>query len=409
MTAGTNTDFRHLIQAGSSTIVVSRQSNGVNSVYYLNSDHLGSSVVFNGTSPTVYTSYDAFGRRRSGSWSGGPSASEMSSIAGVTREGYTGQTMLDNLELIHMNGRVQDPVIGRFISADPLITEPMNTQGYNRYSYVENNPLSLTDPSGFTDNASGPSCTSDKDGIVKCSGSSGDSAGCLGCTTSSPLEPGDTIAQSMEDYYKKSYASIIVGSLARAGRAAEILAPCLRNQYTFAACAIGVGAVAGVILAQQSTAGRLLAAQGDEREIVGRDLRAAYLSLVRARGRGLFWHGTNKVITLAIAAGAPLSVDAATAASRGEQDIGFYMTPDFDVANYFAARTGDPGILQLNMTPEAVETLMQNGGVIRDMQPGGLRVQALEFYLPPSAFGAFNALRVEGEITVLPHLPPGSN
>ena len=156
VTAGTNTDFRHLIQAGSSTIVVSRQSNGVNSVYYLNSDHLGSSVVFNGTSPTVYTIYDAFGRRRSGSWSGAPTSAEMSAIAGVTREGYTGQTMLDNLELIHMNGRVQDPVIGRFFSADPFITEPMNTQGYNRYSYVDNNPLAYIDPSGFRNEKGGP-------------------------------------------------------------------------------------------------------------------------------------------------------------------------------------------------------------------------------------------------------------
>src|ERR1051325_1282154 len=49
VTVGTNTDYRHYIQAGSSTIVVSRQSNGVNGVYYLNSDHLGSEVAFNGS------------------------------------------------------------------------------------------------------------------------------------------------------------------------------------------------------------------------------------------------------------------------------------------------------------------------------------------------------------------------
>jgi RHS repeat-associated protein len=57
--------------------------------------------------------------------------------------------MLDNLDLIHMNGRVQDPVLGRFISADPYITEPLQTQNYNRYSYVYNRPLSYADPTGF--------------------------------------------------------------------------------------------------------------------------------------------------------------------------------------------------------------------------------------------------------------------
>jgi len=50
-----------------------------------------------------------------------------------------------------MNGRIQDPWIGRFISADPFINDPLNTQDFNRYSYVHNNPLSATDPSGFRD------------------------------------------------------------------------------------------------------------------------------------------------------------------------------------------------------------------------------------------------------------------
>lgn len=48
-----------------------------------------------------------------------------------------------------MNGRVYDPAIGRFLSADPYIQFPLNTQSYNRYSYVLNNPLSFTDPSGY--------------------------------------------------------------------------------------------------------------------------------------------------------------------------------------------------------------------------------------------------------------------
>lgn len=48
-----------------------------------------------------------------------------------------------------MNGRIYDQNIGRFISADPFVQFPESTQGYNRYTYVGNNPLSYTDPSGY--------------------------------------------------------------------------------------------------------------------------------------------------------------------------------------------------------------------------------------------------------------------
>ncbi len=47
-----------------------------------------------------------------------------------------------------MNGRVYDPELGRFLSADPLIQFPESTQGFDRYAYVGNSPLSYTDPSG---------------------------------------------------------------------------------------------------------------------------------------------------------------------------------------------------------------------------------------------------------------------
>ncbi len=67
----------------------------------------------------------------------------------VTQRGYTGHEMLKGVELIHMNGRVYDAEIGRFLQADPFIQTPNNAQNYNRYSYVLNNPMSYTDPSGY--------------------------------------------------------------------------------------------------------------------------------------------------------------------------------------------------------------------------------------------------------------------
>ena len=68
----------------------------------------------------------------------------------TTTDGFTGHEMLDDFGLIHMNGRVYDPAIGRFLSADPFVQAPENSQSFNRYSYVMNNPLSLVDPSGYS-------------------------------------------------------------------------------------------------------------------------------------------------------------------------------------------------------------------------------------------------------------------
>ena len=62
--------------------------------------------------------------------------------------GFTGHEHLDEWGLVNMNGRIYNPDIGRFLSADPYVQFPQSTQGLDRYAYVQNNPLSATDPSG---------------------------------------------------------------------------------------------------------------------------------------------------------------------------------------------------------------------------------------------------------------------
>jgi RHS repeat-associated protein len=49
--------------------------------------------------------------------------------------GYTGHEMLNEFNLINMNGRVYDPVLGRFFSPDKYVQAPGNSQSYNRYDY----------------------------------------------------------------------------------------------------------------------------------------------------------------------------------------------------------------------------------------------------------------------------------
>jgi RHS repeat-associated protein len=67
----------------------------------------------------------------------------------VDNKDFTNHEMLDQLDLMHMNGRVYDPLLGKFLSGDPMVTDPNNGQNYNRYSYALNNPTNLTDPTGF--------------------------------------------------------------------------------------------------------------------------------------------------------------------------------------------------------------------------------------------------------------------
>lgn len=68
----------------------------------------------------------------------------------ITNKGFTGHETIVDANLIHMEGRIYDPIIGRFLSADPLVQDPSNSQCLNRYSYCINNPLAFTDPTGFS-------------------------------------------------------------------------------------------------------------------------------------------------------------------------------------------------------------------------------------------------------------------
>jgi RHS repeat-associated protein len=144
------TNWKHLIATPSGEVQYVRRSDTTTETYYIPSDHLGGAdaVLNSAGAVLVRTSFDAWGARRDDDWAGAPSSTELQQIANTTRHGFTGHGMLDNVGLIHMNGRVYDPAIGRFMSADPFVPT-VGTQGLNRYAYTLNSPLSYTDPSGF--------------------------------------------------------------------------------------------------------------------------------------------------------------------------------------------------------------------------------------------------------------------
>jgi RHS repeat-associated protein len=153
VTRGTNpTEYRHQISAGSSTAVYTRRSDGTTGTYYATSDHLGSAdlVMDSAADVLVRESFSPFGARRGSNWQSIPTTQDYSAIQSSTRQGFTGHEMLDSVGLIHMNGRVYDPTLGRFLSADTVIQSLGATQSINPYSYAWNEPLRYTDPSGHS-------------------------------------------------------------------------------------------------------------------------------------------------------------------------------------------------------------------------------------------------------------------
>jgi RHS repeat-associated protein len=146
-------EYRHLIPAGSGSAILTR-SGTTSSTYYMTSDHLGSGdLVLSSTNiitPLAKESFTPFGARRGSNWQGIPTTADYSVFSTVSRRGFTGHEMLDSVGLIHMNGRVYDPTIGRFLSADPIIQTLAISQAINPFSYVMNQPLTLTDPSGLS-------------------------------------------------------------------------------------------------------------------------------------------------------------------------------------------------------------------------------------------------------------------
>lgn len=115
-----------------------KQSGQSDKIYYPHFDHLGSIVkITDNTGTEVFkASYDAWGKQT------------ISNNTFAFHRGYTGHEHLKEFGLINMNGRMYDPILGRFLSPDPFVQAPDFSQNYNSYSYCLNNPLKYTDENG---------------------------------------------------------------------------------------------------------------------------------------------------------------------------------------------------------------------------------------------------------------------
>ncbi len=129
--------LRHFYYGEGNALCV-RSGSQDNRYYYVCSDNLASVVrIVDDSGVSVFeATYDAWGRQT------------------VTRNdigflrGYTGHEMMPEYGLINMNGRLYDPILGRFLSPDNYVQLPDFSQSFNRYSYCLNNPLKYVDPDG---------------------------------------------------------------------------------------------------------------------------------------------------------------------------------------------------------------------------------------------------------------------
>ncbi len=145
-----NQEFRylHFITAGDGLCAIFEIDNDENeTMYFIHKDHLESieTITNNEGEVVEKLNYDPWGRRRN------PSNWGFNNIQQnfLFDRGFTLHEHLDDFDLINMNGRVYDPVVGRFLSPDVFVQSPDYTQSINRYSYCFNNPLKLNDPSGY--------------------------------------------------------------------------------------------------------------------------------------------------------------------------------------------------------------------------------------------------------------------
>jgi RHS repeat-associated protein len=147
--SGTTRKLCYIFADGKNVAIRETQGNLTHFIYP-HHDHLGSVQAFSDENGTLLQelSYDAWGCRRD------PDTWER--LACFTDAdarnpwGFTGHEHIDLFELVNMDGRMYDPMLGRFLSPDPYVQAPDFTQGLNRYTYCLNNPLSLTDPSGYS-------------------------------------------------------------------------------------------------------------------------------------------------------------------------------------------------------------------------------------------------------------------
>lgn len=132
----TTTEYTHYVRAGDNVVTISKRIAGVQSWRYLHRDHLGSVVALTDTGGALVerSGFDPWGKRTDyTTWNppapaafllGGSGAGGTTQAVTYTKRGFTGHEQVDDVGIVHMNGRIYDPELGKFMSADPTMQFP---------------------------------------------------------------------------------------------------------------------------------------------------------------------------------------------------------------------------------------------------------------------------------------------
>ncbi|MFF1452609.1 RHS repeat-associated core domain-containing protein [Streptomyces sp. NPDC058274] len=140
-TDGTNITGTRYYTVGATTVAMRTTDGNTSSngkVTYLMGDTQASTqlAVDAASGASTRRRYTPFGDERSGTLPTG------------TDRGFLGKSEDTSTGLSLLGARAYDPVLGRFLSPDPINT-PYSPQNLSSYSYSDNNPISYSDPSGL--------------------------------------------------------------------------------------------------------------------------------------------------------------------------------------------------------------------------------------------------------------------
>ena len=320
------------------------------------------------------SSFEAFGTRRA-------------ATGAVSLFGFTGEPT-DATGLIDLRARILDSTTGRMLSADSVSPNAPGTQGYNPYAYAAENPTTWTDPTGHA--VVGEEFVSIAlkvlvEGFVQHPEMIG------------PVAAAIIALLMVVKHPLFRMAVVFVGVLVLT---AYILSLPYRNQEGGSSSSEGQTTEEQVKGAPEGLPGRPKPPGAGPPGTLGTSCDDPS----GAGGQREWFHGTDLESALELVNGAPLDAGVAAGSSLGAAP-GFYLASTRDLAMRFGLAHGDPAAtIEYTFSNRAVETLQNAGARIQDIPQAGAPEQfgGCEFFIPVSAFDAFNQLLEEGEISVRP-------
>jgi RHS repeat-associated protein len=140
---------RNMIYADGALVAVhTTTSGGAAGTRYVHRDYLESTQALTDAAGGLVEriSYDPHGEVRAQAIG----ADDPATLLRAVPRGFSGAVQLRKSQLVHLQGRVYDPRLGRFLSPDPAASAATDPRAQNGYAYARNNPLSLVDPTGLS-------------------------------------------------------------------------------------------------------------------------------------------------------------------------------------------------------------------------------------------------------------------